>query len=139
MQRLKIQRRVESSYPECSTKFACQPTSPRARGLPEHSRWREQVVLKDIFVKLGELGAREFHEQLNLEESGLDPGHSEGDWFNVVRRQSVAPEIVPIQLINWSPQKDNFDPLICLPCKFNIPDIEGILVLDECKALAWAG
>ena len=57
------------------------------------------------FFKLGEMGAREFHEQLNLEESGLDPGHSEGDWFNVVCRQSVAPEIAPIQLINWSPQK----------------------------------
>jgi hypothetical protein len=62
--------------------------------LPEHSRWREQVV---------------------LEESGLDPGHSEGDWFNVICCQSVA------------------------PCKFNVPDIEGILVLDEGKALAWAG
>ena len=29
--------------------------------------------------------------------------------------------------------------LNCLPSKFNIPNIECILVLDEGKSLAWAG
>jgi len=50
-----------------------------------------------------------------LEEGGLDSGHGERDWLNVVGRQSVAPG------------------------KFNIPNIECILVLDKGKALAGAG
>merc|ERR1712004_382345 len=74
--------------------WGLKPKSSRARWLPQDScRWKQVV----------------------LEEGGLDSGHGERDWLNVVGRQSVAPG------------------------KFNIPNIEGILVLDKGKALTGAG
>ena len=138
------------------------PSSPASQRAPEQedrqrtrvggnrSSWNFTFSSIQIFLGyLSNLAANaslvpEYCKRLNLKECWLDSGHCEGDRLDIVGCQSVAPEIVTkCNWADWLHQKmiklSKSSQKLSLPGKFNISDIECILVLDEGQALARAG